>query len=554
MQLRTCVVPGGSFKYGIHKPAFKIQNFRYNDFKTTLGVDNDGSLYDNGSNFPSGNLTEPEADWIYEIPNPFPFRGTTYIAKRWATAGAANPSGIYLPQPEKSSFCKSLKKSLEPKNIARDSDISSKLDRIFEALPVVMQLAMATGSTDPEDLVRLANLSCKFIKDSQTSRPVGLKYIKKSEGQLRPLILNHDLFEALANNINLPDDYKEVMVLRPGVQGDSEIVGEYGNQKETTHVFEYLRRNSYIPWGHYAANMADDAIRYSISDLSNNDLKGLRHLYYQRSYAQMAALLDLPLPPLKQLITKENLELLRCRIKNTIQQKSAKNSLNFNSTLWGWNYGFDVASSGYRLHASHQQIHQQYALLPSKVNVYTSHGINNQDSEDTMPAFSCGAMIESFIARYQELSDSLFFEDYIKAIQTNQRMDGRTDLPKSLIVYENQDVMLFVPKAQTSQWELQLVTLGNVGNILEADIRVRQSMDQTILLAMRVLTALGAKMITTIEFSKRFDQKKSDQRLLYSFLPKLPQSPGAFSEAQLRWINGHFPEDFARACRAKLAE
>ncbi len=43
---------------------------------------------------------------------------------------------------------------------------------------------------------------------------------------------------------------------------------------------------------------------------------------------------------------------------------------------------------------------------------------------------------------------------------------------------------------------------------------------------------------------------ENDQRLLYSFLPKLPESPGAFSETQLRWINGHFPEDFAAACRA----
>jgi len=40
--------------------------------------------------------------------------------------------------------------------------------------------------------------------------------------------------------------------------------------------------------------------------------------------------------------------------------------------------------------------------------------------------------------------------------------------------------------------------------------------------------------------------------LLYAFLPRLPESPGAFSEAQLRWINGHYPEDFAAACRRRL--
>jgi hypothetical protein len=27
---------------------------------------------------------------------------------------------------------------------------------------------------------------------------------------------------------------------------------------------------------------------------------------------------------------------------------------------------------------------------------------------------------------------------------------------------------------------------------------------------------------------------------------------GAFSEAQLRWINGHYPEDFASACRLQI--
>jgi len=42
--------------------------------------------------------------------------------------------------------------------------------------------------------------------------------------------------------------------------------------------------------------------------------------------------------------------------------------------------------------------------------------------------------------------------------------------------------------------------------------------------------------------------------LLYAFLPRLPESPGAFSEAQLRWINGHYPEDFAASCRRRLPE
>ncbi|MBU4263920.1 MAG: hypothetical protein KKC76_18850 [Proteobacteria bacterium] len=69
--------------------------------------------------------------------------------------------------------------------------------------------------------------------------------------------------------------------------------------------------------------------------------------------------------------------------------------------------------------------------------------------------------------------------------------------------------------------------------------------------AMQVLGSLGLRMANIIEYAKRFTDK-SDQRLLYSFLPKLPVSPGAFSEAQLRWIMGHYPEDFATACRSKL--
>ena len=69
---------------------------------------------------------------------------------------------------------------------------------------------------------------------------------------------------------------------------------------------------------------------------------------------------------------------------------------------------------------------------------------------------------------------------------------------------------------------------------------------------MTVLAGLGARMITTIEYAGRISSADREQRLLYSFLPRLPESPGAFSEAQLRWINGHYPEDFAAACRLRL--
>jgi hypothetical protein len=91
-----------------------------------------------------------------------------------------------------------------------------------------------------------------------------------------------------------------------------------------------------------------------------------------------------------------------------------------------------------------------------------------------------------------------------------------------------------------------------VGNIFEADMSMRRSLDRGIYKAVLALGALGARMITSIEYSKPIVGGQKDQRLLLAFLPKLPESPGAFSEAQLRWINAHYPEDFALACRSQL--
>jgi hypothetical protein len=144
-----------------------------------------------------------------------------------------------------------------------------------------------------------------------------------------------------------------------------------------------------------------------------------------------------------------------------------------------------------------------------------------------------------------------FFECYQQAIIGNRRMDGNTNGERSLVVFEDDRVMVFVPKAQTSQWEVQLMPKTAVGNIFEADTPMRRSLDRAMLVAVNVLEAMGARMISTIEYSKPVVKGHRDQRLLVSFLPKLPDSPGAFSEAQLRWINGHYPEDFARACRSQ---
>jgi hypothetical protein len=167
-----------------------------------------------------------------------------------------------------------------------------------------------------------------------------------------------------------------------------------------------------------------------------------------------------------------------------------------------------------------------------------------------LPAFACGDMVQRIRPGYRLRDRPILFR-LLPAGHRNQPPHGRpSDRPADLVVHQDDHVLLFVPKAQTSQWELQLMTRGPVGNILEADQATRHSLDVALLTAMRILTALGATMITVIEYSKRFTIPDTGQRLLYAFLPRLPQSPGAFSEAQLRWINGHYPEDFAQACTA----
>ncbi len=538
-RLPTCVTPHGTFQYAIHKPAYRVTNLRQSARIETLGRTEENDPVDSKRNFPEGNVAVDAADWIFEIPNPFPFKGRTYIDKEWADASARKPERIRLPQAEAVSLSRILKRN----------NISTSL---LADLPDPLLLALATCSTDPQDLQQLAELSCDIIKDGE--QPIGLKYRKKKSGAIKPIIHNHALFEAVANNPHLPDSYKIVMVIRPGAQGGSEIVGEWPKDKHS-HVFEYLRRNSYIPGGHYAANMADDAIRYSIDALSSHDIKGLRYLYYQRSYIRLAEELGAHLPATftahpQRVLTEEELEVLRLAVV-----AEAKRSGDAPATLWGWNFGFDFAPSGYRLHASHQQIHQQYAMVPDQVDCY-HHGTTL--SVGQISAYSCGDLVAAAIEQYRQDSTSDFFADYRRAIAANRRMDGREDLEASLVVWCDERAMLFVPKAQTSQWELQLMTLpaadGSLaGNIFECNSRVRRSLDTGILMAQKALAGIGAKMVTSIEYSKRLNETSGpSQPLLYAFLPRLPESPGAFSEAQLRFINGHYPEDFAATCRKQL--
>lgn len=92
---------------------------------------------------------------------------------------------------------------------------------------------------------------------------------------------------------------------------------------------------------------------------------------------------------------------------------------------------------------------------------------------------------------------------------------------------------------------------GPVGNIVEANSAVRQSLDEALLCAQQILTGMGASMVTSIEYSKRFGLNNG-QRLIYSLMPKLPWSMGGFTEMHNRFICSHYPEDFARACRRQL--
>ncbi|MFW5908846.1 MAG: hypothetical protein ACOCR8_04325, partial [Desulfosalsimonas sp.] len=167
-----------------------------------------------------------------------------------------------------------------------------------------------------------------------------------------------------------------------------------------------------------------------------------------------------------------------------------------------------------------------------------------------MPSYAVGDLVEEFVSEYAKQTGACFFDAYIAAIEANRRMEGSGAGKDSLIVHSDENVLLFVPKAQTSQWELQVMARRPAGNIVEADRQMRRSLDKAILLGAKALCGLGARMITFYEISKRIDAESSDQRLFYTLLPRLPESPGAFSEFQLRWINGHYPEDFAAACRA----
>ncbi len=533
-ELRSCVGKDGRFKVGIHRPFFGVRNLRKHDFLQSLGELEDGTGVDNRANFPDKDLYEPHADIIYEIHNPFPFRGTTYINSAWADIKAEHPEIIAIAAPEPCSLLENARQAKDNRIL----DLKEKTE-LLSLLPHPLQIALAQASTDPEELMLLAQKSCRILFGPDLQTPVGIGYKKHASGQISPDIHDPEVFEVLVNNPHLPDTWKNALVLKPGVQGTNEITGEYLSPDKNTHVFEYLRRNSYIPWGHFASNMANDAVRYRARDLTDEDMKGLRHLYYQRAFIRLGADLDISCPEERAPLTQEELETLRKKILVRLRQPALP-SPTFDSTLWGWNFGFGYAQSGHRLHASHQMIHHQNAMIPKQVRTQTG---------ESMPSFASGDLIQEFITRYRQTTGKPFFETYVDALRNNTRTDGKKDGPTSLILAEDDHTLLFVPKAQVSEWEVQLMPKTACGNILEADTPMRESLDKAILAAVKALESLGAQFVTTIEFSKRLDSWDTDQRFLYSFIPRLPYSPGTFSEAQLRWISGAYPEDVAQAFR-----
>ncbi|WP_035244999.1 hypothetical protein [Desulfogranum mediterraneum] len=526
--MRTSVKPDGTFRVGIHQPRYGVINLRQHDHILTLGALADGTVVENRANFTPGDLEVTPSHAVYEILNPLPFRGCTYIDAAWADRRRQDPTAMAMTPPGQDSLLELLLAELS----------QEKAEQIFARLPGSVRYDLAQNSTKPEELVMLARGCCRFVGEDLDA-PEGLSY-REVQGRRLAEIDDHRLFETIANNPALPDPYKEVMVLRPGAQGGSEIVADF-NQDQTA-LFEYHRGNSYIPGGHFAANFAHNAIRYRIGELSATDMEGLRHLYYQRSYVVLAEKLGIETAIRRRRYSPAELEALRRQLVARLERGGGEQV----ATLWGWNFGYDFSGSGYRLHASHQMIHQQYALVPEQV-----------ESSDGEPcgAFACGDLVADWLKQYHQAFGSSFFSDYLRAIRTNTRVDGGRG-EQSLVVWEDPQVLLFVPKAQVSQWELQLMVIadspqGPVGNIVEADQAVRTSLDQGILRAQQVLAALGARMVTSVEYSKRLGVDNG-QRLLYSFSPKLPWSMGGFSEAQSRYICGHYPEDFAAACRQML--
>jgi len=140
--LRTCVAPDGRFVFGVHRPRYMVKNLRQTTAADSLGTFEDGQQKQNDANFPDGNVMELDGDWIYEIPNAFPFRGTTYILKRWADAKAQDRDAFALPERPSLSFTDLIRRHL----LSADAG-DNQVAKIFRQLPGAIKLALAVNST-----------------------------------------------------------------------------------------------------------------------------------------------------------------------------------------------------------------------------------------------------------------------------------------------------------------------------------------------------------------------------------------------------------------------
>lgn len=182
-------------------------------------------------------------------------------------------------------------------------------------------------------------------------------------------------------------------------------------------------------------------------------------------------------------------------------------------------------------------IHQQNAMIPAAVS----------DSQDNpVHCFSAGDMVAEFLRDFRAAYGSDFFNAYLEAIRTNTRTDGRPSGPSSLIVYEDDQVLLFAPKAQVSEWELQIMTKMPCPHILAADTAVRSSIDTAMLKAVQALETIGAQMVTAVEFSGRFDGEDLRQHLVYSFIPRLPMRRPHFPRPRCGGSAAVFPKTLPR--------
>ncbi len=148
-KLRTCVSPKGCFVYGIHRPSYAVENLRENSYLEELGKFPNGSGHTNVLNFPDGNITVEAADVIYEISNPFPFRGATYINSRWANRNVDNIDSIQLPQLKMASFSHLLKKVFENQKLELSDET---MKDAFQILDQPLLITLASRSNDPQDL------------------------------------------------------------------------------------------------------------------------------------------------------------------------------------------------------------------------------------------------------------------------------------------------------------------------------------------------------------------------------------------------------------------